>query len=112
MVDHLLFTYDSVSGILLASFNLFNCPLTPEFLSSPPYFSVNRSIGDPANMLTSKKSFDEKHPFEDFQVVTPRPHATWTTSAANVTRYLSEKLLAWGVEERGAYCISISEPRP
>lgn len=57
-------------------------------------------------MLTSRKSFDEKHSFEDFQVVTP---ATWTTSAANVTRLLSEKLSAWGVEERGSYCISTSE---
>ena len=35
---------------------------------------------------------------------------TWTTSAANVTRFLSKKLLAWGVEERGAYRMSTSEP--
>ena len=61
-------------------------------------------MGDP-DMRSSTKSFDEKHSFEDFQVVAP---TTWTTSAANVTRFLSEKLLAWGVEERGAYHISTS----
>jgi hypothetical protein len=54
-------------------------------------------MGDPANMRGSK-SFDEKNSFEDR-----------TTSASKVTRFLSEKLLALGVEERGAYCISTSE---
>jgi hypothetical protein len=53
---------------------------------------------DPTNM---RKSTDEVHSFEDS--VTP----TWFTSAANVTRNFSEKLLAWGVEERGAYPIAI-----
>ena len=54
-------------------------------------------------MRASAKSFDEKNSFEDF--VTP----TRTSSVLRVTRFLSEKLLAWGVEERGAYRISTSE---
>jgi hypothetical protein len=57
---------------------------------------------DPTNMRNTK-STDEKHSFEDS--VTP----TWFTSAANVTRNFSEKLLAWGVEERGTYHIVIFE---
>lgn len=97
MVHQLPHTYDTVS---LASFHLFNCPLTP---GSPqlflPYSTVNRSMGDPANMRSSAKGFDEKNSFEDF--VTP----TRTSSASKVTRFLSEKLLAWGVEERGSYRI-------
>ena len=48
-------------------------------------------------MRDSTKSADEKHSVED--PVTP----TWLTSAANVTHKFSEKLLAWGVEERGAF---------
>jgi len=55
------------------------------------------------NMRNSTKSTDEKHSFQDS--VNP----TWFTSAANVTRKISEKLLAWGVEERGAYPIVIFE---
>jgi hypothetical protein len=58
-------------------------------------------MGDPANMRSPTKSSDEKISFED-SVVTP----TWITSAANVSSFLSEKLWAWGVEERGAYRIS------
>jgi hypothetical protein len=54
-------------------------------------------------MHHSTKSTNEKHSFEN--PVTP----TWFTSAANVTRKFSEKLLAWGVEERGAYPIVIIE---
>jgi hypothetical protein len=54
-------------------------------------------------MRNSTKSTDEKHSFDDS--VTP----TWFISAANVTRKFSEKLLAWGVEERGAYPIVIFE---
>ena len=53
------------------------------------------------NMRNSTKSTDEKHSFQDS--VNP----TWFTSA--VTRKFSEKLLAWGVEERGAYPIVIFE---
>ena len=49
------------------------------------------------------KSIDEKRSFEDS--VAP----TWFTSAADATRRFSEKLLAWGVEERGAYPIMIFE---
>jgi hypothetical protein len=56
---------------------------------------------DPTNMRNLTKSTDEKHSLED--TVDP----TWFTSAANVTRKISEKLLAWGVEERGAYSIMI-----
>ncbi|KAF8500278.1 NCS cytosine-purine permease [Russula emetica] len=54
-------------------------------------------------MRNSTKSTDEKHSFEDS--VTP----TWFTSAANVTRNLSEKLLAWGVEERGIRPVAVEE---
>jgi len=49
------------------------------------------------------KSSDEKHSFKDSVTL------TWFTSAANATRNLSEKLLAWGVEERGACPIAIFE---
>ena len=56
---------------------------------------------DLTNMHNPTKNTDEKHSFED--TVDP----TWFTSAANVTRKISEKLLAWGVEERGAYLIVI-----
>ena len=45
-------------------------------------------------MRDPTKSSDES--FEE--PVTP----TWTTSVANAARFLSKKLLAWGVEERGA----------
>jgi hypothetical protein len=50
-------------------------------------------------MPDSTKSYDEKHSFE--VAVTP----TRTTSAANATRFISEKLFEWGVEERGGYRI-------
>ena len=46
-------------------------------------------------MRISTISHDEENLFED--VVTP----TRTTSAPNVIRFISEKLLDWGVEERG-----------
>jgi hypothetical protein len=58
---------------------------------------MDLSTKDPVEMRTSTISHDEKNLFED--VVTP----TRTTAAANVTRFISEKLLNWGVEERGAY---------
>lgn len=57
---------------------------------------------DPANMRDPTKSSDEKQSFEE--LVTPA--SGWITSAAHLTRLLSKKLLAWGVEERGAYGIS------
>ena len=53
-------------------------------------------------MRTSNISHDEKNIFE--HAVTP----TRTTSAANVTRFISEKLLDWGVEERGAHRIILT----
>jgi hypothetical protein len=56
-------------------------------------------------MGDSEKNF-EKNSFED--VVTPTTSG-WTSSAANATRFFSEKLSAWGVEERGAYCTSTPE---
>jgi hypothetical protein len=56
---------------------------------------------DLADMRDPTKSSDES--FEE--PITP----TWTTSVANAARFLSKKLLAWGVEERGAYRISTSE---
>jgi hypothetical protein len=63
---------------------------------------------DLTNVRNTTKSADEKHSFEpEDSVLTPT--RTWFTSAANVTRKFSEKLLAWGVEERGAYPIVIFE---
>jgi hypothetical protein len=59
---------------------------------------------DPAKMRFSTTSHEEKKIFED--VVTPTTGRT--TSAANVTRYISEKLLDWGVEERGTYRIILT----
>ena len=58
----------------------------------------------PANMLDSTKSSDEKNSFEDVGIPTTVTGRT-TSAAANVTRLISEKLLDWGVEERGAYHI-------
>jgi hypothetical protein len=55
-------------------------------------------------MRFSTTSHEEKKIFED--VVTPTTGRT--TSAANVTRYISEKLLDWGVEERGTYRIILT----
>jgi len=52
----------------------------------------------PTNMFDSTKTSDEKRSFEDVIIPTRA-----TTSVANVTRFISEKLLDWGVEERGAY---------
>ena len=60
---------------------------------------------DPANISNATKSSDEKESYKDLV----DPQATWVTSTANATRFLSKKLLAWGVEERGAYRISTSE---
>jgi hypothetical protein len=53
----------------------------------------------PANMLESTKRSDGKLSFEDVII----PTRATTSPAANVTRFISEKLLDWGVEERGAY---------
>jgi hypothetical protein len=63
-------------------------------------------MGDLANVRGSVKSFGEKNSFEDVVQVAP----TRTTSAANLIRFLSQKLLTWGVEARGAYHISNAEP--
>jgi hypothetical protein len=57
-------------------------------------------------MRDPTKNSDEKHSFEE--VVTPTVPTlalSWITFAANLTRRLSKKFLAWGVEERGAYRI-------
>jgi len=57
-------------------------------------------------MRISTMSHDEKKSLDDVATSTTR-----TTSAANVTRFISEKLLVWGVEERGAYrMILTSQP--
>jgi len=57
-------------------------------------------------MLDATKSSDEKRSFEDVTVVgIPTTGRTARAFAANVTRFVSEKLLAWGVEERGAFRI-------
>ena len=55
-------------------------------------------------MRGSVKSIDEKNSFED--IFAP----IRTTSAAELARFLSQKLLTWGVEARGAYHISNAEP--
>ena len=49
----------------------------------------------PANILDEAKCSNEKLSLEDVEI------PTRTTS--NVARFVSEKLLYWGVEERGAY---------
>jgi hypothetical protein len=72
------------------------------FLLYAPMPSV-RSMEYPANMLDSTKSSDEKNSFEDVTVGIPTTGRTTSATAANVTRYISEKLLDWGVEERGVY---------
>jgi hypothetical protein len=53
-------------------------------------------------MLDSTKSSDEKRSFEDVEIPTT---GRTTSAAANATRFISEKLSDWGVEERGAYRI-------
>ena len=65
---------------------------------------------DPANVRNAEiaeklnlKSSDEKESYKD--PVDP----TWITFSANVPHFLSKKLLAWGVEARGAYHILASE---
>ena len=68
------------------------------------YSNVDRSMGDSADVRGSVKSFDEKNSLED--TVAP----TRITSAADLIRFLSQKLLTWGVEARGAYHISNAEP--
>ena len=58
----------------------------------------------PTNVVDPTKSSDEKVSFEEVGIQTK------TTSFANVIRLISEKLLNWGVEERGAYRqLTISE---
>ena len=58
-------------------------------------------------MRDPTKSSDEKHSFEEVVNPTPASGSGWITFAANLTRRLSKKLLAWGVEERGAYRIGL-----
>ena len=82
---------------------LFDPSNTDSLQPSAPYFSVHLRMEDQTNMRNSTKNTDEKHSLENS--VTP----TWFTSAANATRKFSEKLLTWGVEERGAYPIVIFE---
>lgn len=54
-------------------------------------------------------SDDEKKSIKD-DVETPT--GAGTIPAANVTRFISEKLLDWGVEERGAYRLTSRHDRP
>jgi hypothetical protein len=61
-------------------------------------------MGDPpANMRNPTKSPDEKRSYED------PVNQTWITSVANVTRFLSEKFLAWGVEARGIHPVAVED---
>jgi len=54
----------------------------------------------PDNMLDSTKNFDEKRSFEDVVGTSTRTTRV-SARAVNVTRFISEKLSDWGVEERG-----------
>ena len=75
-----------------------SAPSNPDSLwPSAPYFGVNRRMEDPTNMRNSTRNTGEKHSFED-SVLAP----AWFTSAVNVNRNFSGKLLAWAVEERGS----------
>ena len=57
----------------------------------------------PANILDATKRSDEKLSSEIEQAkITTRT----TSKGSNVARFISEKLLYWGVEERGAYLSS------
>ncbi|KAN0107482.1 NCS cytosine-purine permease [Russula decolorans] len=60
-------------------------------------------MGDSADVRGSVRSFDEKNSFED--IVAP----TRTTSAANLIRFLSQKLLTWGVEARGIHPVAVED---
>jgi hypothetical protein len=61
-------------------------------------------------MRISTISHDEKDLFGDV-VATPTRTTSATVTKLNVTRFISEKLLDWGVEERGAYrMILTSQP--
>jgi hypothetical protein len=64
-----------------------------------------------ANILDSTKSSDEKVSFEDVGIPTTGRAGIASQAPANVTRFISEKLLDWGVEERGAYRIFLKFPR-
>ena len=59
----------------------------------------NAEIAEKLNLKSSDKKESYKDPF----------NPTWITSSANVPRFLSKKLLVWGVEARGAYHILTSE---
>jgi hypothetical protein len=87
-------------GLTLPAFELLIKTLSCDRILTFNFFNVDHSMEDSAHARSSVKSFDEKKPFED--VVAP----TWTTSAANLIRFLSQKLLTWGVEARGAYHVS------
>lgn len=56
-------------------------------------------------MLDSTRSSDEKTSFGNVGIPTTGRARITSQAAANVTRFISEKLLEWGVEERGAYRI-------
>jgi hypothetical protein len=63
---------------------------------------------NPENMNSSTirphgENFDS---FENLEAEAP----TWAASAPNLAQFISEKLLDWGVETRGAYCMLASNP--
>ena len=60
-------------------------------------------------MRISFMSDDEKKSIKD-NVETPT--GAGITPAPNVTRFISEKLLDWGVEERGTYRLTSRHDRP
>lgn len=56
-------------------------------------------------MLDSTKSSDEKASFGNVGIPATSRAGITSQAAANATRFISGKLLEWGVEERGAYRI-------
>ena len=91
-----------MAAVSLGYFYLSLSPLTPSLFQR----RLQYCMGDSAKMRSPTKTSIqvENSSFKDS--VTP----TWTTSAAKVTRLLSEKLSTWGVEERGVYRILTSGP--
>ena len=91
-----------------ADFCLFHLPLYPRplLILSFPLSNIDSIMEDPlaANTVTriSTRSF-EKNWFDHSASQTPVLPATPT---ANVIRFVSGKLLTWGVEARGACVVS------
>jgi hypothetical protein len=83
-------------------------PFSPDLsLPSPSHPNIDSVMEHPleTNTRMSMKTFDEKNWFDHSASQTPAPTATFAASwtrFANLTRFVSKKLLTWGVEARGA----------